>query len=275
MRRGTTARCDASGAHLRPATLFGFILDIVPAVPTAVTITDLHIDYGSVHAIGDLSMQIPEGATLAIIGPNGSGKSTLLKAIAGVIQPTTGTVDTHGAESSIVLQSTDVDASVPITVRDAIAIARYPRVGLWRRFGADDRAAIDRAIRQLELSELVHRQIHHLSGGQRQRVFVAQGLAQEAPILMLDEPLTGLDIRSRSIIADALDTETAGGRTVITTTHNFQEAERSDLVLLLATRFVAYGHPDEVLTEEHLRTAFGGRFVRVGDTFILDDPHHH
>lgn len=248
---------------------------MTPRGAAAITIRDLHIDYGTVHAVGDLSMEIPSGATLAIIGPNGSGKSTLLKAIAGIVDPTKGHVDTHGAETSIVLQSTDVDSSVPITVRDAVAIARYPRVGLWRRFDAEDREAIDRSIRRLELTELTRRQIHHLSGGQRQRVFVAQGLAQEAPILMLDEPLTGLDIRSRSIIADALDAEQAAGRTVITTTHNFNDAERCDLVLLLATRFVAYGPPDEVFTEEHLRTAFGGRFVRAGDTFILDDPHHH
>ncbi len=243
--------------------------------PTAVTITDLHVDYGAVHAVGDLSIRIPAGSTMAIIGPNGSGKSTLLKAIAGIIEPTRGSVDTHGSEASIVLQSTDVDASVPITVRDTVAIARYPKVGLWRRFGSEDRSAVDRAIRRLDLDDLGRRQIHHLSGGQRQRVFVAQGLAQEAPILMLDEPLTGLDIRSRAIIAEALDAETAAGRTVITTTHNFDDARRCDLVLLLATRFVAYGPPSEVLTEEHLRTAFGGRFVRSGDTFILDDPHHH
>ena len=242
---------------------------------TAVTIREVHVDYGSVHAVGDLSMEIPTGTTLAIIGPNGSGKSTLIKAIAGIIEPTRGTVDTHGAETAIVLQSTDVDASVPITVRDTIAMDRYPRVGLLRRFDDDDRSAIDRAMGRLELTELTRRQIHHLSGGQRQRVFVAQGLAQEAPILMLDEPLTGLDIRSRSIISAALDAETEAGRTVITTTHNFQDAGRCDLVLLLATRFVAYGTPGEVFTEEHLRTAFGGRFVRTGDTFVLDDPHHH
>ena len=239
------------------------------------TIDDVHVDYGSVHAIGDLTLRVPAGSSVAVIGPNGSGKSTLLKVIAGIIEPTSGSVDTHGADTSIVLQSTDVDASVPITVRDTVAMARYPRLGLLRRFDAASREAIRSAMRRLDVVDLADRQIHHLSGGQRQRVFVAQGLAQEAPILLLDEPLTGLDVRSRSVIADVLDAEHDAGRTVIITTHNFEDAARCDLVLLLATRFVAFGPPDEVFTEDHLRTAFGGRFVRVGDTMIIDDPHHH
>ena len=241
---------------------------------TAVTISDVHVDYGHVHAVGDLSLKIPSGASVAVIGPNGSGKSTLLKVIAGIIEPNSGSMDTHGSPTAIVLQSTDVDASVPITVRDVVAMSRYPRVGLLGRFSAADKAAIDNAIERLEIADLADRQIHHLSGGQRQRAFVAQGLAQEAPILLLDEPLNGLDVRSRSIIDRVLDDEHAAGRTVITTTHNFEDAARCDLVLLLATRFVAFGAPDDVFTEDHLRTAFGGRFVRAGNTLIIDDPHH-
>jgi manganese transport system ATP-binding protein len=154
-------------------------------------------------------------------------------------------------------------------------MARYPRLGLFGRPRRVDREAIDGAMLRLEITDLAGRQIHHLSGGQRQRVFVAQGLAQDAPILLLDEPLTGLDVRSRAIITSVLDDEHAAGRTVITTTHNFDDAARCELVLLLATRFVAFGTPDEVFTETHLRTAFGGRFVRIGDTMVLDDPHHH
>ena len=242
---------------------------------TAVTIRDVHVDYGSVHAIGDLSLEIPQGTSVAVIGPNGSGKSTLLKVIAGVVEPTSGSVDTHGADTAIVLQSTDVDQSVPITVRDTVAIARYPRVGLLRRLGSADRDAIRSALERLDVTDLAGRQIHHLSGGQRQRVFVAQGLAQDAPVLLLDEPLTGLDVVSRTVIAHVLDAEHAAGRTIVTSTHNFADAEQADLVLLLATRFVAFGTPEEVFTEEHLRTAFGGRFARVGETLVVDDPHHH
>ena len=241
----------------------------------AVSLCDVHVDYGTIHAVGDLSLDLPTGASVAIIGPNGSGKSTLLKVIGGVIEPTSGSCTTNGLETAIVLQSTDVDESVPLTVRDVVAMARYRRLGLFRRPGSADRAAVARAMERLEIADLAGRQIHQLSGGQRQRAFVAQGLAQEAPILLLDEPLTGLDVRSRSIIMSVLDEEHEAGRTVVTTTHNFEDAGRCELVLLLATRFVAFGSPAEVFTEEHLRTAFGGRFVRVGDTMVLDDPHHH
>ncbi len=244
-------------------------------MPTAVALDAVHVDYGPIHAVGDLSLEIPAGASVAIIGPNGSGKSTVLKVVGGVIEPTSGRCDTFGAPTSIVLQSTDVDPSVPLTVRDIVAMSRYPRLGLLRRPGPSDREAVDTAMRRLEIDDLAGRQIHHLSGGQRQRAFVAQGLAQEAPILLLDEPLTGLDVRSRAIIMAVTDEEHAAGRTVITTTHNFDDAGRCELVLLLATRFVAFGSPDEVFTEEHLRTAFGGRFVRIGNTMVLDDPHHH
>ena len=221
-----------------------------------------------------MSATLPPGASVAVIGPNGSGKSTLLKAVAGILTPASGRIDRGGNSIGIVLQSTDVDQSLPLTVRDTVAMARFPQLGLLGRLQPADRAAIDAAVTILGLDDLVHRQIHQLSGGQRQRTFVAQGLAQQADVLLLDEPLTGLDVMSRSLIIEALAGLEAAGKTTVITTHSFSEAERCDLVLLLATRCVAFGPPEEVFTEAHLRQAFGGRFIRVGDTLILDDPHH-
>ena len=232
------------------------------------------IRYDDATALDSVTTDIPAGSSVAIIGPNGSGKSTLLKAVAGLIRPDSGSIDRGGQSTAIVLQSTDVDRSVPLTVGDTVAMARYPHTGLLGRFGADDRQAVDDALRQMDLETLTNRQTHHLSGGQRQRTFVAQGLAQEADMLLLDEPLTGLDVVSRSLIADALQRTREAGRTVMITTHSFEEAEECDLVMLLATRCIAIGTPDEVFTEDHLRQAFGGRIAKVGDTLILDDPHH-
>lgn len=241
---------------------------------SVVSTRELTVSYGRVRAIDDVTIDVPAGSSVAVIGPNGCGKSTLLKTLAGIVEPSAGSFDVGGTPPAMVMQSTDVDEAVPISVRDVVAMARFATLGLLKRFTPSDWAAVDGAMRRVGVDELSNRQIHHLSGGQRQRALVAQGLAQDSPLLLLDEPLTGLDVASRSIILDVLDEEHLSGRTTIMTTHNFQDAQRCDLVLLLASRAVAFGPPSVVLTESHLHEAFGGRFVRIGDTLLLDDPHH-
>ncbi|MEM9653119.1 MAG: metal ABC transporter ATP-binding protein [Actinomycetota bacterium] len=240
----------------------------------SVRLDRLSVSYGDVVALNDVSVELPAGRSIAVVGPNGSGKSTLLKAIAGVVQPSSGTVDIGGRTSAIVLQSTDVDPHIPLSVRDAVLMARFPSAGLLGRLGRADRDASHRALKQLGLDGLADQQIHRLSGGQRQRTFVAQGLAQEAEVLLLDEPMAGLDVISQSLIGNALDDLIDAGGTTIMTTHSFTEARACDLVLLLATRAVAFGPPDEVLVESNLRLAFGERFVRVGNVLIVDDGSH-
>lgn len=240
----------------------------------SVRLAELSVRYGDALALDRVTAEIPAGSSVAVIGPNGSGKSTLLKAIAGIAQPAAGTIDTGSQTVAMVLQSTDVDPHIPLSVHDTVMMARYPNVGLLGRIGPSDRAATTSALKQLELEHLADKQIHRLSGGQRQRAFVAQGLAQEADVLLLDEPLTGLDAVSKSLIGDALDRIGNAGGTTIMTTHSFAEAEECDLVLLLATQPIAFGPPEAVLVESNLRLAFGGRFVRVGDILVVDDPHH-
>lgn len=239
-----------------------------------ITARGLELRYGDHLALTGVDLELTAPVSMAVIGPNGSGKSTLLGAVAGLITPSAGTVHTSSAPA-LVLQSTDVDKSLPITVADTVGLARYPSLGLLRRFTQRDRRAVHDAMERLDVADLAHRQLHELSGGQRQRVFVAQGLAQEADILLLDEPLTGLDVVSRKVILGVLEEEHAAGRIVVTTTHNLDDARRCDLVLLLSTTPVALGTPEEVLTDEHLQRAFGGRFLRLGERVLLDDPHHH
>ena len=244
-------------------------------VPSAISTVNLCADYGDTHALCDVSIELPEASSLAIIGPNGSGKSTLLGVLAGTIDAVSGTAAVSGRPPALVLQSTDVDRSLPITVRDTVSLARYPSLGLLGRFRAEDKAAVDTALERLDVADLADRQLHELSGGQRQRVLVAQGVAQETGVLLLDEPITGLDMTSRSIILDLIDEETANGRTVVMTTHNLEEARRCGYVLILNSSAIAFGTPDEAMTADNLRRAFGGKFIQVGDEFILDDPHHH
>ena len=243
-------------------------------VPSSISSTNLQVTYGDAIALSNLTMEIPAASSLAVIGPNGSGKSTLLGVLAGTITASSGSSTVTGRTPALVLQSTDVDRSLPITVRETVSLARYSTLGLFRRFSSVDREAIDGAMERLAIADLAGRQFHELSGGERQRVLVAQGVAQDTDILLLDEPVTGLDVTSRAIILDLVDEEITAGRTVVVTTHYLDEARRCDQVLLLDTTAIAVGPPEEVLTEEHLRRAFGGRLIRVGNEFILDDPHH-
>lgn len=242
---------------------------------TAISTSDLHVHYDDTIALADVTFELPVGSSLAVIGPNGSGKSTLLGVLAGTVNIDSGTASVSGGSPALVLQSTEVDKSLPISVHDTVSLARYPSLGLFGRFRSEDRSAVQAAMERLDITDLATRQFHELSGGQRQRALVAQGLAQESATLLLDEPVTGLDITSREIILDLIDDEVSNRRTVVVTTHSLEEARRCTYVLLLDTEVIAFGTPDEVLTEQHLRRAFGGGFMAIGDDFILDDPHHH
>jgi ABC-type Mn2+/Zn2+ transport system ATPase subunit len=210
-----------------------------------------------------------------VIGPNGSGKSTLLSAIVGLLPAAAGRIDVDRRRVALVLQATDVDRSLPITVRETVRMGRYPHRGMFGRFRREDRCAIEEAMDATGVSDLAGRQLHELSGGQRQRVLVAQGLAQRADLLLLDEPITGLDVTTRELIVDVIAREREAGRSVIMTTHSLEEASRCDIVVLLASRMVAAGPPEEVLTDRHLEEAYGGRMRRLASGRVLfDDPHH-
>lgn len=234
------------------------------------------VAYPTGVALADVDLALPRAATVAVIGPNGSGKSTLLGVIAGLVEPTAGTVEVDRSGVALVLQSTDVDPALPLTVRDAVRMARYPHRGLFGRFRADDHAAVEAAMARTEVAHLAGRQLRDLSGGQRQRALVAQGLAQEADLLLLDEPVTGLDVVTREALLRIVDEERDAGRTVVVTTHSLEDAARCDVVVLLAGRVVAAGPPGEVIVDEHLRAAFGSRVLLLpGGEVHLDDPHHH
>lgn len=249
---------------------------VAPSTPTALARTEgLTVLYGDRLALDAVDLAIPAGVTMAVIGPNGSGKSTLLGALAGLVSPTSGTVHVDRDRVALVLQSTDIDPALPITVRETVRMARYPHRGIFGRFREQDHAAIDRALARTRVSDLASRQIHALSGGQRQRALVAQGLAQEADLLLLDEPMTGLDVVSRDVVIEVIEGEKASGRTVVMTTHSLKDAARCDLVVLLATRVIAVGPPDEVIVDHHLATAFGGQAVRVPEGHLVVDDHHH
>jgi ABC-type Mn2+/Zn2+ transport system ATPase subunit len=247
----------------------------------AVTTTDLTVAFDGHPALVDVTLTIPAGARTAVIGPNGSGKTTLLRAISGLLKPTKGEVLVNGhrpgqADVAHVLQSTVVNEQVPLTVLEVVRMGRYARKGLVGRLGSEDHDVIDEVMRRLRITDLHARHLRELSGGQRQRVYVAQGLAQQADVLLLDEPVTGLDLVSEEAIRRIIDEEAAAGRTVVLTTHDVAGAAACDTVVLLATHVVAAGPPNEVLSDQHLGHAYGGQVFRTPEgTLVIGDPHHH
>jgi len=256
-----------------------------PASPPdiAVELDCVCVRYGTVEALHDVSLRIPRGVSVAVIGPNGSGKSTLLGVLSGLVPITSGSARVLGAPAPAgrgrvahVLQDTAVRPEVPMTVAETIRLGTYAELGLLRRPSAATRERIRAAVERLDIADLLQRQLPELSGGQRQRVMIAQGLVQDAGLLLLDEPVAGLDVISQRIILDVIAEERDRGRTVITTTHDIGSAAKADLVVLVATDIVAFGPPGEVLTPENLSRAFGGHLHVLPDgTLVLDDPAHH
>ena len=244
----------------------------------AVRAEDVEFAYDGRVAIDASSFEIPAGSITAVIGPNGSGKSTLLDAIAGLIQPTKGTIEVSPANQrqiSYVLQTKKVNDDLPVTVREVVTMGRYATRGSYGWLTSSDRTTVDKSMDRMAITDLADRHLNQLSGGQRQRVFVAQGLAQDHDMLLLDEPMTGLDLPSAEAIDTVIHDENAHGCTVVMSTHDLTEAGAADHVVLLSGRVVASGAPEEVLTEVNLAEAYGGMSVhRDGDALVIDDPAH-
>jgi ABC-type Mn2+/Zn2+ transport system ATPase subunit len=256
--------------------------DHVPIDHDDLSVADLVVDRGRSTVLEIDALRIPHGYT-ALVGPNGSGKTTLLHVFAGLIEPRTGTIEfgmcAPGDDSTrlaYVLQSQQTSQQLLVTAREVVALARSARHGVFGRLDRSDRDAIDDALERLEISHLANRHLAEMSGGQRQRVFIAQGLAQGAEVLLLDEPVAGLDLASTHTIRQAIDEERAAGRTVVVATHDLEEARRADFVVMLAGRVVAAGAPADVLRAENLREAYHGRVIELGDGMMtVDDAHHH
>lgn len=233
------------------------------------SVQGLCADYGAVEALRNISFSAACGNTLALIGPNGAGKSTLLNLLAGLVPCSAGSMLWNGAplhntrhEIAYMPQRSEVDWCFPITVRELVEMGRYPATGLWKSPGAHDREIVDKALATLNLTDLQQRQIGALSGGQQQRAFLARALAQEAHILLLDEPFTGLDVPGTESLAELLRSLAAEGRLVIASHHDLNTAGHIfDLCLLLNRETIAYGATQEVLSEQNLYTAFGKRHI--------------
>ena len=234
----------------------------------------LSVRYNGRLALEQVSFRLATGERVAVVGPNGAGKSTLFKVIAGVLSPSAGEVKVagHCPGSHICIayvpQRSEVDWTFPVTVADVVMMGRAGRIGLLRRPGGRDWAYVRQCLVVVGMADLAQRQIGELSGGQQQRMFIARALAQEAALMLMDEPLTGLDVPAQDDIFRILDELRERGVTVMVATHDLNlAAERFDRVMLLHSRLLGLGQPAEVFTAERLREAYGDhlRLVETGE----------
>ncbi|MGD9099287.1 MAG: metal ABC transporter ATP-binding protein [Anaerolineae bacterium] len=251
----------------------------------------LSLRYESGPALDDVSFELRVGERSAVVGPNGAGKSTLFKIIAGVLKPTAGEVHVYGHEPdghiciAYVPQRSQVDWDFPVSVSDVVMMGRVGKMRLFRHRGARDWDVVRQALEVVGLTHLARRQIRELSGGQQQRMFIARALAQEAELVLMDEPLTGLDLNSQGDIFHVLDQLRQRDVTVMVALHDLKmAAARFERVMLLNKQLLGFGPPAQVLNAQTLTQAYGGHLhllptadgvLAVGDTCCDEgEPHH-
>jgi manganese/zinc/iron transport system ATP- binding protein len=233
----------------------------------AIAVHDLTLAYQDKAVLWDIDIEIPQGVLVAIVGPNGAGKTTLLKAILGLLKPASGQVQVMGLPYKqqrhvvgYVPQRTSVDWDFPTTVRDVVMMGRYGQMGWFGRPSADDKSRVDAALEQVNMTEFADRHISALSGGQQQRVFLARALVQDAMIYLMDEPFVGVDVATEKAIVSVLQDLRKAGKTLLVVHHDLQTlTSYFDWALLLNVRQIAVGPVQEVITDENLRAAYGGR----------------
>ena len=240
----------------------------------ALAVSGVTVRYNDTLALEDVSFELTRGERIAVVGPNGAGKSTLFQVIAGVQHPTKGEVRVYGHRPgghiciAYVPQRSQVDWTFPVNVADVVMMGRIGRLGLLRWPQGHDWDLVGQCLAIVGMADMADRQIGELSGGQQQRVFIARALAQEAELMLMDEPLTGLDVPSQEDIFDILQKLRQREVTIMVATHDLNlAAERFDRMMLLNHRLLGIGQPGQVFTPEQLKVAYGShmRLIETDD----------
>lgn len=232
-------------------------------------VSDVSVAYPNGHmALRDASFRLDSGTICALVGVNGSGKSTLFKSIMGFVKPRSGQVRINGLPVREVLkqhlvayvpQAEEVDWQFPVSVWDVTMMGRYGAMNFLRIPRAVDKAKVEESLRRVSMWEFKDRQIGELSGGQKKRVFLARALAQGGRVILLDEPFTGVDVKTEEAIISLLRELRASGAIILVSTHNLGSVpEFCDQVVLINRTVLAYGRTSEVFTEQNLAATFGG-----------------
>ncbi|MGB1211883.1 MAG: manganese/iron ABC transporter ATP-binding protein [Pikeienuella sp.] len=248
------------------------------------SVRDLTVTYRNGHtALRDTSFDIPDGSIAALVGVNGSGKSTLFKSIMGFLRAAQGEISILGHPVrdalkanlvSYVPQAEEVDWSFPVLVEDVVMMGRYGHMGFFRHARRRDHEAVENALARVGMSDFRHRQIGELSGGQKKRVFLARALAQDGRVILLDEPFTGVDVKTEDAIIELLRELRAEGRVMLVSTHNLGSVpEFCDRTVLIKGTVLAHGPTADIFTQANLEKAFGGvlRHFVLGGADLHDD----
>lgn len=248
-------------------------------------VKDVTVTYRNGHtALRDASFEIPRGTITALVGVNGSGKSTLFKTIMGFLKASKGSVEILGRPVvqamkenlvAYVPQSEEVDWSFPVLVEDVVMMGRYGHMNFMRLAKQADKDAVSNALTRVGMADFRKRQIGELSGGQKKRVFLARALAQDSQVILLDEPFTGVDVKTEDSIIELLRSLRDEGRVILVSTHNLGSVpEFCDRTVLIKGTVLAYGRTQDVFTRDNLEMAFGGvlrHFVLGGEDLHDDD----
>jgi len=260
------------------------VSDHTTTKPDGIVARDVTVTYRNGHtALWQASFAIPRGTITALVGVNGAGKSTIFKAIMGFVPAARGDIRILGLPVHAALkrnlvayvpQSEEVDWAFPVLVEDVVMMGRYGHMGFLRRPSAADRSAVDAALARVNMQDFRHRQIGELSGGQRKRVFLARALAQDGQVILLDEPFTGVDVKTEAQIIDLLRELRAEGRVMLVSTHNLGSVpEFCDRTVLVKGTVLAHGRTETTFTRENLERAFGGvlRHFTLGGDALHED----
>lgn len=247
-------------------------------------VDDITVTYNNGHtAIHDASFHLNGGTICALVGVNGSGKSTLFKSIMGMVKPTRGRVTFNDMSVNQALkqniiayvpQTEDVDWDFPVLVSDVVMMGRYGHMSFLRIPSKEDKKQVDIALERVNMLDFKHRQIGELSGGQKKRVFLARALAQQGRVLLLDEPFTGVDVKTENAIIDLLKNLRAEGHLILVSTHNLGSVpEFCDQVVLINQTVLAFGPTETTFTPQNLMTTFGGalRYLSLSGDKLHED----
>ncbi len=252
---------------------------------SALVVNNISVTYNNGHnALSNASFMLPKSSITALVGVNGSGKSTLFKAIMGFVNVCQGSVEIMGLPVKKALknnlvayvpQSEEIDWNFPILVEDVVMMGRYGHMNMFRQAKAIDQQEVSKALTRVNMNKYRHRQIGELSGGQKKRVFLARALAQASDVILLDEPFTGVDVKTEEQIMSLLRTLRSEGKVILVATHNLGSVpEFCDRTVLINRTVLAQGATSEVFTRDNLQKTFGGvlrHFILAGKDLHKDD----